>query len=96
LTTAIGNCQNIGSFCSLDKKDGRGKKEEGRKTRKEAGIMEYSDEFKAELDRRLKDYLSGKAKTYNSKEVKDGIQKLLKKTGRKKKRRIKEKTKREL
>ncbi len=44
--------------------------------------VEYTDEFKAELDRRYADYKSGRSKMFTAAESKKRIQKILK-TGRK-------------
>jgi putative addiction module component (TIGR02574 family) len=44
----------------------------------EESAVEYSDEFKKELDRRHADYKSGKAKMISAEESKKRIQKLLK------------------
>jgi len=49
----------------------------------EESAVEYSDEFKKELDRRHADYKSGKAKMITAAQSKKRIRKLLK-TGRKK------------
>ena len=37
--------------------------------------FDYSDEFKAELDRRMEDYRSGKAKMITAEESKEGLMK---------------------
>ncbi len=44
----------------------------------EESAVEYSDEFKAELDKRYADYKSGKSKVITAKESKRRIQSILK------------------
>ena len=49
----------------------------------EESAVEYTDEFKKELDRRYADYKSGKAKMITAAESKRRIQKILKSSSKK-------------